>query len=389
MRTAGDRVLTADVVTTPDGRSRGYGLVTFVTPREAAHAAASLSESELHGRKIFVREDRDGGRSDQKSAPQTDGNGRNSYAANCKVYVGNLAWDVSWQDLKDHMRTAGGRVVTADVAMESGDNNRSKGFGLVTFASAPEAEEAITRLNDSDLKGRKIFVREDREGGAIHHQDNNRHHNDAEHRGRGVHQQQHQQQEVVEDVPSATVYVGNLAWDVAGQDLEEHMKRGGGQVVKAEVLREGESGRSKGCALVEFGSVDEASHAISVLNETELNGRKIFVRFDREQAGNRGDAKPFVQHGVEFKLFVGQLAWAVRWQELKDHFKQAGLAVTHADVQREVRGDDNSRSRGFGFVSFETREEAERAVTVLHGSTLLDRQIVVREDQAPQQEHRN
>jgi RNA recognition motif-containing protein len=298
--------------------------------------------------------------------------------------VGNLAWDVSWQDLKDHMRTAGGKVVTADVAMEGSDSNRSKGFGLVSFASARDAEDAIARLNDSEIKGRKIFVREDREAGsAHHHQDNHRQSNDADHRSRSTPQFQPPQQQ--ETAPSRVVYVGNLPWEVTWQDLQEHMQRGGGQVTKADVLQE-ESGRSKGCGLVEFETVEEAGHAISVLNESELNGRKIFVRFDRDQSGavrSDGTPKPPAQqHGLEYKLFVGSLAWAVRWQELKDHFKQAGLAITHADVQREVRGDDNSRSKGYGFVSFETREEAERAVSVLHGSTLLDRQIVVRQDYA-------
>ena len=76
------------------------------------------------------------------------------------VYVGNLSWDVSWQDLKDHFKTVG-NVLHADVmAMPDG---RSKGCGLVSFATAQDANNAITMLNDTDLNGRPIFVREDRE----------------------------------------------------------------------------------------------------------------------------------------------------------------------------------------------------------------------------------
>ena len=80
--------------------------------------------------------------------------------AGTSVYVGNLSWDVSWQDLKDHMKNAG-NVVHADVMM--GNDGRSRGCGLVTFASAQDAENAIAILNDTDLNGRPIFVREDRE----------------------------------------------------------------------------------------------------------------------------------------------------------------------------------------------------------------------------------
>ena len=42
-----------------------------------------------------------------------------------RIYVGNLSWQVSWQDLKDHMRQAG-EVIYADVMTEGGKGGRSK-----------------------------------------------------------------------------------------------------------------------------------------------------------------------------------------------------------------------------------------------------------------------
>jgi len=80
-----------------------------------------------------------------------------------RVYVGNLSWEVGWQDLKDHMRSAGLKVVRASVMTEPG--GRSKGCGIVEFSSSQDAVIAIEKLNDSELKGRPIFVREDREQG--------------------------------------------------------------------------------------------------------------------------------------------------------------------------------------------------------------------------------
>jgi RNA recognition motif-containing protein len=77
-----------------------------------------------------------------------------------RLYVGNLSWEVSWQDLKDHFKSCG-RVVRADVP--TGADGRSKGFGLVEFAEVEDAERAIVTLNDTELNGRLIFVREDRE----------------------------------------------------------------------------------------------------------------------------------------------------------------------------------------------------------------------------------
>jgi hypothetical protein len=75
------------------------------------------------------------------------------------VYVGNLSWGVTWQSLKDHFKSAG-NVVRANVTI--GSDGRSQGWGLVTFSSPLEAQNAITMLNDSHLDGRMVFVREDR-----------------------------------------------------------------------------------------------------------------------------------------------------------------------------------------------------------------------------------
>src|SRR5210317_2375582 len=79
-----------------------------------------------------------------------------------RVYVGNLSWSTSWQDLKDHMRDAGD-VQYAKILQDR--DGRSKGCGIVEFTTVEGAQDAIEKLTDTELKGRKIFVREDREDG--------------------------------------------------------------------------------------------------------------------------------------------------------------------------------------------------------------------------------
>ena len=144
-------VLNADVMQEADGRSKGCGLVTFQNKRDADRAIAELHDTELDGRNIFVREDRD--------APG-GGKGGGGIGSSNTVYVGNLSYHTSWQDLKDLCKEVG-TVLHADVMME--EEGRSKGCGLVKFATASEARRAIAELHDAELDGRKIFVREDRE----------------------------------------------------------------------------------------------------------------------------------------------------------------------------------------------------------------------------------
>jgi len=77
-----------------------------------------------------------------------------------RIYVGNLAWSTTWQVLKDYFKSAGS-VKYAEVL--TGPDGRSKGCGIVEFEQPEEAARAIRELNDTDLGGRRIYVREDRE----------------------------------------------------------------------------------------------------------------------------------------------------------------------------------------------------------------------------------
>ena len=80
-----------------------------------------------------------------------------------RVYVGNISWEAQWQELKDHMRGPNQdlNVTHADIMPEA--NGRSKGCAIVEYATVRDAQRAIAELNDTDLMGRLIFVREDRE----------------------------------------------------------------------------------------------------------------------------------------------------------------------------------------------------------------------------------
>ncbi|KAG9313465.1 hypothetical protein JVU11DRAFT_5790 [Chiua virens] len=75
------------------------------------------------------------------------------------------------------------------------------------------------------------------------------------------------------------------------------------------------------------------------------------------------------------QLFVGNLPYRVRWQDLKDLFRRAGT-VLRADVSL---GPDN-RSRGYGTVLLATAEDAGRAIDMFHGYCWQTRVLEVRPD---------
>lgn len=85
------------------------------------------------------------------------------------------------------------------------------------------------------------------------------------------------------------LYIGNLPFSVNDQSLSAHFASLG-EVTSARVIKDKESGRSRGFGFVEFASEEEAASAISQLNGTDFDGREITVNEAREMAPreNRG-----------------------------------------------------------------------------------------------------
>jgi RNA recognition motif-containing protein len=83
-----------------------------------------------------------------------------------RLYVGNLAYAVTDQDLKDLFCESG--TVESVAVIPDRLTGQSKGFGFVEMADAAEGDAAIKSLDGSELKGRNIKVNEakPREGGS-------------------------------------------------------------------------------------------------------------------------------------------------------------------------------------------------------------------------------
>jgi len=177
-------------------------IVEFSSPEEAQNAIKTLNDTSLADtdRMIFVREDREdrnfaqaiqrpvrkvlgnrggterfGGRGGYRQDRYAD-RGRERFDRNGpyadrappraargtharQVFVGNLPYTCSWQDLKDKFRVCGS-VIRADVMLDM--SGRSKGSGIVLFENGTEAQKAISTFDGTDFNGRLISVHEDK-----------------------------------------------------------------------------------------------------------------------------------------------------------------------------------------------------------------------------------
>jgi RNA recognition motif-containing protein len=87
-----------------------------------------------------------------------------------KLYIGNLGYEVTSQELQDLFAQAG--TCESAAVVNDRDTGQSRGFGFVEMSSPAEAKQAIQQFNGFALKGRALKVNEamersnDRRGGS-------------------------------------------------------------------------------------------------------------------------------------------------------------------------------------------------------------------------------
>ena len=88
------------------------------------------------------------------------------------------------------------------------------------------------------------------------------------------------------------IYVGNLSWSMTDDDLSNLFSQYG-TVTSAKILKEKNTGRSKGFGFVEMEDDEAAKTAIATLNESEVQGRKLIVNESQPRQEGAGGAGGF------------------------------------------------------------------------------------------------
>ncbi|KAF5750595.1 33 kDa ribonucleoprotein [Tripterygium wilfordii] len=165
------------------------------------------------------------------------------------------------------------------------------------------------------------------------------------------------------------LYVGNLPYSMTSSQLVEVFGEAG-RVVSAEVVYDRVTDRSRGFAFVTMGSVGEAKEAIRMFNGSQVGGRTVKVNFPEVPKGGERDVmgprirksnRDFVDS--PHKIYAGNLGWSLTSEGLRDAFaNQPGVLSARVIYQK-----DSGRSRGYGFVSFESAEHVESALNAMNG----------------------
>ncbi|XP_031722487.1 polyadenylate-binding protein 1A-like [Anarrhichthys ocellatus] len=251
------------------------------------------------------------------------------------LYVGDLHQDVTEAMLYEKFSPAGA-ILSIRVCRDM-ITRRSLGYAYVNFQQPADAERALDTMNFDVIKGRPVRIMWSQRDPSL--------------RKSGV----------------GNIFIKNLDKSIDNKALYDTFSAFG-NILSCKVVCD-ENG-SKGYGFVHFETQEAAERAIEKMNGMLLNDRKVFVgrfksRKEREaELGAR--AKEFTN------VYVKNFGEDIDEEKLRDVFSKYGNAMSI-----RVMSDDGGKSRGFGFVSFERHEDAQKAVDELNGKEFNGKLIYV------------
>jgi len=442
---AGFEIQSAYVATRRNGRSKGFGFVTFATSGDQQKALKATEGKELDGRAITIKvahkdERRDsrgelkeefktetseprkrrerGGGDRTSSNNNADNKPKRAPAADRQpsetmLYVSNIPFDFGDDELKKLFQSYSPK--SARVARRH--NDKSKGFGFVEFDDQKSQQAALSALDNHTIGDRQISVKisiagarggegndnnnsnnngnnrnnnrnnnnnNDRNNKSNNNSNNDRNNNnDRKPRGEKKQQQPKDDSSKPAELSETTVYVSNLPFDLTDQSLAELF----GKLAKpasARIARKRDE-RSKGFGFVVFESHKDQLAALT-LDNMQLGDRALSVKVAKkgsetrqEDGGNNktegGDEKRKRTRGPKTTggsdsgapkadkqpsdtlVYVSNLNFDLDDAALAKLFDGLSIKSAHVAVRR------NGRSKGFGFVEFNSAADQKKALS--------------------------
>uniref|UniRef100_A0A9L0J4U4 Nucleolin n=1 Tax=Equus asinus TaxID=9793 RepID=A0A9L0J4U4_EQUAS len=283
------------------GVSRKFGYVDFESAEDLEKAL------ELTGLKVFGNEiklEKPKGKDSKK-----DRDARTLLAK-------NLPYKVTQDELKEVFEDA------LEIRLVSKDG-KSKGIAYIEFKTEADAEKTLEEKQGTEIDGRSISLYYTGEKGQS-----------QDYRGG---------KNSTWSGESKTLVLSNLSYNATEETLQEVFE-------KATFIKvpQNQNGKSKGYAFIEFASFEDAKEALNSCNKREIEGRAIRL----ELQGPRGS--PNARSQPSKTLFVKGLSEDTTEETLKESFDGSIRA-------RIVTDRETGSSKGFGFVDFNSEEDAKAA----------------------------
>ncbi|EPQ14876.1 Polyadenylate-binding protein 4 [Myotis brandtii] len=251
------------------------------------------------------------------------------------LYVGDLPPDVTENMLFLKFSTVG-TVLSIRICRDL-VTRCSLGYAYVNFLHVADAQKALDTMNFDVIQGQPIRLMWSQR--------------DAYLRKSGI----------------GNVFIKNLDKSIDNKTLYEHFSVFG-KILSSKVMCDDQG--SRGYGFVHFQNQAAADRAIEEMNGMLLKDFRLFVGPFK----NRKDREAELQNKAnEFtNIYIKNFGDEMDDEKLKEFFSHYGKIVSV-----KVMTDSSGKSKGFGFVSFDTHEAAKRAVDIVNGREIFGQQVFV------------
>ncbi|KAF0903020.1 hypothetical protein E2562_022645 [Oryza meyeriana var. granulata] len=316
-------------------KSLGYGYVNFMSREDATRAMEVLNFTVVNGKPIRIM------------FSNRDPTLRKSGRAN--VFIKNLEPNIDNKSLYD-MFSSFGTILSCKVATDF--NGQSKGYGFVQFESEDSANDAINGLNGMLANGRKVFV--------------------------GLFMRRQERENTGDPTNFTNVYIKNLPKQFTDDDLRNEFAPFGA-ITSAVVMRDA-NGLSRCFGFVNFERSECAANAAKNLNGKSIDDMVIYVGRAQRKSERQAElkAKFELQKNGKFEklqavnLYLKNLDDNINDEDLRKLFECFGEIASC-----KVMLDSHGRSKGSGFVSFTTVEDANNALLSMNGKMVGTKPLYV------------
>ncbi|CUM63071.1 uncharacterized protein PRCAT00000636001 [Priceomyces carsonii] len=269
------KILSCKVATDDMGMSKCFGFVHYESPEAALAAIENVNGMLLNDREVYVgkhisKKDRESKFEEMK-------------ANFTNIYVKNIDLDYSEEDF-ENLFSPYGKITS--IYLEKDAEGNSKGFGFVNFENHESAVKAVEELNDKDINGQSIYV--------------GRAQKKRERLEELKKQYENTRLEKLSKYQGVNLFVKNLDDTIDSEKLEEEFKPFG-SITSARVMVD-ETGKSKGFGFVCFSSPEEATKAITEMNQRMVLGKPLYVALAQRKDVRRSQLEQQIQARNQMRM---------------------------------------------------------------------------------------
>ncbi|CZT04111.1 probable PAB1-mRNA polyadenylate-binding protein [Rhynchosporium agropyri] len=313
-------ILSCKVAQDETGASKGYGFVHYETDEAASQAIKHVNGMLLNEKKVFVghhipKKDR------QSKFEEMKANFTN-------IYVKNIPVEVTDEEFRDLFEKFGD-VTSASLARDQ-ENNKSRGFGFVNFINHEHAAKAVDELNGKDFKGQDLYVgraqkKHEREEELRKSYEAARIEKASKYQGVNLYVK-NLDDEVDDEklrelfAPFGSITSAKVMRDTPAETAEAEEKEKKEAEKNKENVKEGETeaetaeekpvvksekrtlGKSKGFGFVCFNNPEEATKAVTDMNQRMVNNKPLYVALAQRKDVRKSQLEASIQARNQIRM---------------------------------------------------------------------------------------